>query len=291
MSDTVETIDLACAAMEARLALIADWVSGKSHALMALQRRDGDASKRGMASAALLLSRLAYAGVQPAEHCDTVGRYRQYCRSLADLSRLLHIAAQDGKVKLRQLASRAPIQTAEVNRLFLGQIGRKEFRGLSIDSAPIYSRLSPHSDEWPDAHWLPFGYIDLHEFQSWVSGEALNPCEHALHPSARTQVASTAEEPERQSTWLPSKPKRDRGYGWALYRVLKERLDDGDTSPPTPHEVLDAWRAGASLPSGILRVRSDGFDYLQPGSGEEKTATLAALGKAIQRMSSGDSGR
>lgn len=83
-------------------------------------------------------------------------------------------------------------------------------------------------------------------------------------------------------TWTLRKPQRDKGYTWALHRVLKGCLERREPRP-TAKRVLDLWSSHQE--HVIVKVLSDGFDYYDQ-RGEVKTCSLEVLRKSIDGLTS-----
>jgi hypothetical protein len=81
-------------------------------------------------------------------------------------------------------------------------------------------------------------------------------------------------------SWSLNMPKRFQGYGKPLYDHLKAAHLAGKTRP-TARNVLDDWKL--NRPHEVAEIANDGFKYYDP-SGNTKPADLAAIRKAIERM-------
>jgi hypothetical protein len=81
-------------------------------------------------------------------------------------------------------------------------------------------------------------------------------------------------------SWTVTKPERDDGLAWPLYRVLKAASEQG--SPRlTAREVLDEFFR--SKPREIQEVMADEVKYLD-SNGDVASANLANIRKRIERM-------
>ena len=82
--------------------------------------------------------------------------------------------------------------------------------------------------------------------------------------------------------WAVKKPQRYSGYAAPLHRLLAGAHREGKPCP-TARDVVEAWRT--DRPAEIAKVLPDGFDYYD-SKGDAKTASLDAIRKAIERMTS-----
>ena len=86
--------------------------------------------------------------------------------------------------------------------------------------------------------------------------------------------------PETGPRWVLAHPKRFPGYRKPLYDFLKAANVAGKERP-TAYDVLDEWRR--KPPTGILEVIDDELKF-ENSKGEPATATLAAVKKSIDRL-------
>lgn len=80
--------------------------------------------------------------------------------------------------------------------------------------------------------------------------------------------------------WTLTTPKRFQGYGKPLFDYLKGAHSAGKPCP-TARNVLDDWKL--NRPADVAEVSNDGLKYYD-ASGNTKPADLAAIRKAIERM-------
>lgn len=81
-------------------------------------------------------------------------------------------------------------------------------------------------------------------------------------------------------SWSLTVPKRFQGYSKPLYDHLKAAHGAGKTRP-TARNVLDDWKL--NRPHEVAEISNDGLKYYD-ASGNTKPADLAAIRKAIDRM-------
>jgi hypothetical protein len=98
----------------------------------------------------------------------------------------------------------------------------------------------------------------------------------AASGSPTVSVKSEAVEP----SWPLTMPKRFPGYSKPLYDYLKAAHVAGKPCP-TVRNVLDDWKL--NKPADVAKVVSDGLHYFD-ANGDTKLADLAAIRKAIERM-------
>lgn len=108
------------------------------------------------------------------------------------------------------------------------------------------------------------------------------PSDNALMARSQSPTASAQTAPGvgKSSEWRLFKPQRFQGYASPLYAYLKA-AKDAASSLPTARDVLNEWRT--KVPSEVAKVLVDGIDYYD-ASGNTKSADLAAIRKAIGRM-------
>jgi hypothetical protein len=98
--------------------------------------------------------------------------------------------------------------------------------------------------------------------------------------AAPNEEGLAKEKARDQPSWSLNMPKRFQGYGKPLYDNLKAAHVAGKTRP-TARNVLDDWKL--NRPADVAEVSNDGLKYYD-ASGNTKPADLAALRKAIERM-------
>jgi hypothetical protein len=90
--------------------------------------------------------------------------------------------------------------------------------------------------------------------------------------------------PVARSVWSLKNPMRYRGYTAPLYRLLAAAKRDGQLCP-TARDVVEEWRI--KQPPEVAMVLTDNIDYYDI-KGNTKNANLAAIRKAIKRMTKDD---
>lgn len=279
--------DLAIAAkLRERLELIAWWRGGiapdGARWFVAMQ-----AERLGLISTARALDAIARASMGMLADAESGGAslervallYGTYCLALCEAKEAMQQATQTGALVLRSSLTALPLRDAELAEFWGGELRAAVER---FDISRVAGDWSPHDSRWPDAWLMAPGGIRPDDLQSWCRTHGIDAAQ-LWNSGALPAVEPDHEVPPMPgAAWKPSRPKRDRGYGEALYQTLVTIHANGAEAPPTPREVLAAW--SVNRPHGITRVLADGFDYLSTGAGEEKTANVAALGKAIGRM-------
>lgn len=109
------------------------------------------------------------------------------------------------------------------------------------------------------------------------------PGDDAQASGAAETRPRTAEAIAPDDQWTVRRPKLDKGYTWALHRVLVECKRNGEPRP-TARRVLDLLR-DCKAPE-ISKVLADSFDFYD-ARGNVKTCELETLRKSIANLTDG----
>lgn len=163
----------------------------------------------------------------------------------------------------------------------------KQAAGL-LESAPGYLHVVENSPlkqplEWREGAILESGLVHVDWLNDW--GQSRKP---PMVFTAGTQPQDDSPHgpvpaPDRQD-WTLRQPQRYGPYAAPLYRVLTAARE-AQKPCPKARDVLEVWRE--ALPPEIAQVLPGEVHYYD-ANGNVKTANLAAIQKAIDRLTKPD---
>lgn len=254
------------------------------------------AEKAGLISAYLVIDALARRFIRapewPGHEVEEFTRlvweyewYSQYCEATTAFCKAMQLAVKNKHLTLRNPATRLPVDQPALNSWLLADIDALQFDVQNGFMSRLPS-LSPILGRWPDNACLPpTGAIIPEDVAVWVVAEGLaSPDDALLLPTCKLKPQTATPAPvvagSDAPAWTVNKPQRYSGYAAPLHRFLAAAHREGKPRP-TARDVLEAWRS--ERPAGIAKVLADGFDYFD-ANGDEKTADLEAIRKAMGRM-------
>jgi len=163
-----------------------------------------------------------------------------------------------------------------------------------VESLAVQPRVNPEWTQWQKEakdfeRWIKPASKEEHHnitapaLAAFMKAHGESPSELISAWFKHQGVACTAPEPAQDAappeavaaeSWHLKKPKRERGYNFALHQVLKAAQVEGKPCPKA-RDVLDSWKA-MNLRE-ITEVMSDGFKYTDSqGNTEEADLKLSA---------------